>query len=418
MKSKDDILKDLKQYKKTELCDILADKLYEDGLLAEEYQSYMSGNNEVYYAYDIDEPEENTTKQPQEINLLTPIEIKAKLDETVIGQEETKIRIATEVFKHYLKIKNENTLNMSNKSITKSNILLTGLTGTGKTFIMQEIAKILDVPIYIQDCTTLTCSGYVGADIENALKGLLQDTDWDVSRAENGIVVLDEFDKLSRKSENPSITRDVSGESVQQGMLKMLEGTIMQVPDGQRKSVLEKTTAIDTKNILFVACGSFEGIEQIVKQRINKANNKSRIGFGADIKSKNQETPLRDIRLGITREDLRLYGILPEILGRFSILSNLHPLEVSDLVNILKNDTGIFSEYETEFGLLNKRLIVKEEVYEYIAEKAIKENVGGRGLKAIVEDLMFKTMFEMPSSSQKEYVLDLSFCNKTNKSVA
>lgn len=418
MKSREDILKDLKQYKKTELQDILADKLYEDRLLAEEYESYLSRGNEVYYAYDIDEPKETTIKKPHEIKLLTPAEIKTKLDETVIGQNDTKIKLATEVFKHYLKIKNENKLNMSNQTITKSNILLTGLTGTGKTFIMQEIAKILDVPIYIQDSTTLTCSGYVGMDIENCLKGLLEDADWDVARAENGIVVLDEFDKLSRKSENPSITRDVSGESVQQGMLKMLEGSIMQVPEGQRKSVMDRTIAIDTKNILFVACGSFEGIEQIVKQRINNTNNRSRIGFGADIKSKKEETPLKDIRLRITRDDLRKYGMLPEILGRFSILSNLHPLEKSDLVNILKNKQGLFNEYKTVFSLMNKKLIVKQEVYEYIAEKAIKENVGARGLRAIVEDLMYQLMYEMPSSTQSEYVLDLSFCNQSKKSIA
>lgn len=342
-------------------------------------------------------------EEEKSIKILTPKEIKAKLDKTVIGQDETKKKVATEIYRHYLRLK-------SNKKLTKNNMLFTGLTGTGKTFIMEEVAKILDVPIYIQDCTALTSAGYVGDDIENCLKGLIQNANNDIDWAEKGIIVLDEFDKLSRKGENVSITRDVSGESVQQGMLKMLEGNVMKVPEGRRKHPQERCTEINTKNILFVACGSFESIELLVKERLKKSSNVGSIGFNVNVQSKNEELSLAEIRKNITRDDLKKYGMLPEILGRFSILSNLHPLEKEDLINILKNKKGLFKEYETIFELSNNKLMVESSAYEFIAETAIKENIGARGLKAIVENIMSDIMFEMPSEKDKTYIINDEFC--------
>jgi ATP-dependent Clp protease ATP-binding subunit ClpX len=394
-----------------------------EGLSHEELKNILTNillyDDNEYEDYERDEDNKMEERLPkQEFNLLTPVEIKSKLDETVIGQDDSKIKIATEVFRHYLRLQNEKKLKKSGKKISKNNILLTGLTGTGKTFLMQEIAKILDVPIHIQDSTTLTSAGYVGDDIETCLKGLIQNADYDIEKAERGIVVLDEFDKLSRKGENPSITRDVSGESVQQGILKMLEGNIIRVPAGQRKHPREDCMEIDTTNILFVGCGSFEGIEEIVKGRMKKKNNKSSMGFGANIQSKSEEISLKEIRNSITRDDLKKYGMLPEVLGRFSILSNLHPLEKSDLVNILKNQNGLFEEYKTVFSLMGKKLIIKDEVYEFIAETALSENIGARGLRSIVEDLMYKLMFEMPSETKKTYTIDKKYCESIKICVA
>ena len=406
MTREDEIKKELNKLSKEDLKCMLTDIL----VYGEEYEND--------YESDEDDNMEAIEKTEREFKLLTPMEIKSKLDETVIGQDDTKIKLATEVFRHYLRIENEKKLHRSGKTITKNNIMLTGLTGTGKTYLMQQIAKILDVPIYIADCTTMTSAGYVGEDAESCLKGLIQNADYNIRKAERGIVVLDEFDKLSRKGENPSITRDVSGESVQQGILKMLEGNIIRVPQGQRKHPREDCEEIDTTNILFVACGSFEGIEEIIKGRLKKKSNKGSIGFGAEIKSKSEELSLKDIRLSITRDDLKKYGMLPEVLGRFSILSNLHPLEKEDLIDILKNQNGLFEEYKTVFHLMNKKLTVKDETYEYIADKAISQNIGARGLRAIVEDLMYITMYEMPSEDKKTYKIDLEFCKKSDEKSA
>lgn len=403
MLREEEIKKELNKMSKEDLKCMLTDIL----VYGEEYEENYENDNM-----------ETIQKTEREFKLSTPIEIKSKLDETVIGQDDTKIKVATEVFRHYLRLQNEKKLNKSGKKITKNNILLTGLTGTGKTFLMQEIAKILGVPIYIADCTTMTSAGYVGEDAESCLKGLIQSADYDIKQAERGIVVLDEFDKLSRKGENPSITRDVSGESVQQGILKMLEGNVIRVPQGQRKHPREDCNEIDTSNILFIGCGSFEGIEEIVKGRFKKKSNKCSIGFGAEIKSKSEELSLKDIRMNINRDDLKKYGMLPEVLGRFSILSNLHPLEKEDLINILKNQNGLFNEYETVFSLMGKKLIIKDEVYDFIADKAISEHIGARGLRAIVEDLMYKTMYEMPSEDKKRYTIDKEFCKNINPNIA
>jgi ATP-dependent Clp protease ATP-binding subunit ClpX len=349
--------------------------------------------------------------EKKEIIVKTPYEIKSELDNVVVGQEHAKRVLATEVFKHYLRIKNEDELRSMNKEINKSNILMTGLTGSGKTYLIQQIAKILDIPLAIADCTSLTCAGYVGDDVENVLRVLIQNADYDIEKAEMGIVYLDEFDKLSRKSENPSITRDVSGEGVQQALLKMIEGNIMRVPpQGGRKHPREECIEIDTKNILFMAGGSFEGIEQIVSKRLSAKSGGNTIGFKTsdNIKSKN-ELSIREIRNSINREDLKKYGMLPEVLGRFSILTNLEPLDKNALINILRLDNGLINEYKTIFELQGKKLTVKEEVFEEIADIAIKENVGARGLRSIVEQCLSDLMFNAPSERKTNYIVDTEF---------
>ena len=344
-------------------------------------------------------------------NGITPKEIKKYLDSVMIGQDEAKKRVAVEIYRHALRMNNEYELYEMGKSISKNNVLMTGLTGTGKTFMWQMIAEFLDIPIFIQDTTKMTASGYVGEDIENCLKGLLENADYDFDRAEKGIIVLDEIDKSSRKSENPSVTRDVSGESVQQGLLKILEGTIATIPSERRRHPMDEGTQIDTKNILFVGCGSFEGIEEIVKERLRKENKSERtMGFGAT-SSKREELSIDEIRANITREDLVKYGMLPELLGRFPIVTNLKPLHKEDMIEILKLGNGIFEEYKTTFRLMGKTLIVKDEVYEYIVEKALKENTGARGLRSSVEEIMFDVMFNAPSESKKRYVIDMKYIN-------
>lgn len=342
-------------------------------------------------------------------NGITPKEIKEYLDSVMIGQEVSKKRVAVEIYRHALRMDNELELDKMGKNISKNNVLMTGLTGTGKTFMWQMIAEFLDIPIYIQDTTKMTASGYVGEDIENCLKGLLENADYDFERAERGIIVLDEIDKSSRKSENPSITRDVSGESVQQGLLKILEGTIATIPSERRRHPLDDGTQIDTKNILFVGCGSFEGIEEIVKDRLRKANKSERtMGFGAT-STKREELSIDEIRANITREDLVKYGMLPELLGRFPIVTNLKPLHREDMIDILKLGDGIFEEYKTTFKLMGKTLVIKDEVYGYIVDRALKENIGARGLKAISEEIMFEAMYNAPSEKKKRYVIDMKY---------
>ena len=342
---------------------------------------------------------------------ITPKVIKEYLDEVMVGQDEAKRRVAVEIYRHALRMDNEFELDDMGKSISKNNVLMTGLTGTGKTFMWQKIAEFLDIPIYIQDTTKMTASGYVGEDIENCLKGLLENADYDFDKAERGIIVLDELDKSSRKSEHPSVTRDVSGESVQQGLLKMLEGTISTIPTESRRHPMDEGTQIDTTNILFVGCGSFEGIEEIVKERLRKENKNERtMGFGAT-SSKREELSIDEIRANITREDLVKYGMLPELLGRFPIVTNLKPLHKEDMIDILKLNNGIFEEYKTTFRLMGKSLIIKDDVYEYIVDKALRENTGARGLRSSVEEIMFEIMYNAPSERKKRYVVDMKCLN-------
>lgn len=344
------------------------------------------------------------------MNQMTPKGIKDWLDSRVYGQADAKKRVAVEVYKHLTRINAETLLEAEDNTLTKSNIMLTGLTGTGKTFLMEQVAELLSIPIYIYDCTTLTEAGYVGEDVENCLLGLIKNADYDIERAEKGIIVLDEIDKLGRKSENPSITRDVSGEGVQQALLKILEGTIASVPaQGGRKHPQQEGIKINTKNILFIGCGSFEGIEQIVKKRIKGC--KSGIGFDSAT-SRKKDISNNEARLKVNREDLRIFGMMPELVGRFSILANLHPLEKEDLIEILKLKKNVFKNYYTMFGLLGKELVIKEDFYEWLADKSMKEGTGARALTSVVEDIMVDIMFNMPSEDEDRYIIDYDFINK------
>lgn len=336
---------------------------------------------------------QSTTKVP------TPIEIKNHLDKTVIGQEQAKKSLATEVYKHYLRIKNEYWLNKNNKSLTKSNILLTGSSGTGKTFLVQEIAKLLNIPLVIIDTTTLTPAGFKGEDIESIFAKLVNASDGDVNKAQNGIIFLDELDKIGRQGTKSESSKDSTSEGVQQGLLKILEGTVV------RCGVWE----IDTRDILFIGAGSFEGIEEIVSSRLKKNDKAKQIGFNSISSRQKEELSKKEIRKSITRDDLYKFGMLPELLGRFPVVSNLLPLEKEDLINILKLDTGIFAEYKTLFELQDKELIIDDSIYDSIAEISIAENVGARGLRAIIESSLEDLMFNAPSEETKKYYIDSNY---------
>lgn len=345
-----------------------------------------------------------------EIKIKTPKEIYKELNKSVVGQEHAKKTLSIEIYKHLLRIKNKDMLEKKKKKIGKNNILLTGLSGTGKTHLAKTLAEIVDVPFAIGDATTLTQAGYVGEDVESLIFALLRNCDFNVKRAEKGIIFIDEIDKIARKGENMSITRDVSGEGVQQALLKIVEGQIVRVPaDGGRKHPLQRMIEVDTSDILFIAGGAFVGIEDIVKERLKKELNlTSSIGFGASIQttSKFDEGYLRK---NITISDLKKFGMIPEFLGRFPVISNLEPLSVDQLVAILKLENGILDEYKTFFEMHGKKLIFQDAVLKKVASLAIEKKVGARGLRSIVEEMLFNIMFESPSEDVKKYVITEDF---------
>jgi ATP-dependent Clp protease ATP-binding subunit ClpX len=359
------------------------------------------------------EIQEKANEPTFELKIWTPKEIKEKLDKVVIGQEQAKKVLATEVYKHCLRIKNKDYLKKIGKKIRKSNILLTGLSGTGKTLLAQTLAEIVGVPFYIGDATSLTEAGYVGDDVENLILGLIRASGNDISLAEKGIVYIDEIDKIAKKGENVSITRDVSGEGVQQALLKLIEGHTVRVPiHGGRKHPGQPMYEVNTEDILFIAGGAFVGIEEMVAERL-KDTSKPTIGFSAEINSytKHDESyALKKYRENITAEDLKKFGLIPEFLGRFPVIVNLHPLEINDFIQILKeSENSVIKEYEVLFELQGKSIEFTEDAIKEIATIAYDKGIGARGLRSIIEEVMLDILYEMPSSQESHYVITSEF---------
>ncbi|MCB2194448.1 MAG: ATP-dependent Clp protease ATP-binding subunit ClpX [Bacteroidetes bacterium] len=364
----------------------------------------------IEQAHDIvlEELQKKSDFDVNEIELLKPVEIKDFLDQYVIGQEEAKRYLSVAVYNHYKRLLQSNKKDNEDIEIEKSNIVLVGETGTGKTLLARTIAKMLHVPFTIVDATVLTEAGYVGEDIESILTRLLQVADYNTEAAEKGIVFIDEIDKIARKSDNPSITRDVSGEGVQQGLLKLLEGSVINVPpQGGRKHPDQKMIAVNTKNILFICGGAFDGIERKIGQRLNTQV----VGYSA---SREKEQIDRDNLLQyIAPQDLKSFGLIPEIIGRLPVLTYLNPLHKEALRRILTEPkNAIIKQYEKLFMMDGVKLTFENEVLDYIVEKAIEFKLGARGLRSICEAIMMDVMFDMPSSDEKEINITLEYAKE------
>ena len=349
---------------------------------------------------EIIEEEFSTTEEISFTELPKPTEIKAYLDDYVVGQEEAKKKLSVAVYNHYKRIRTGDV--QRDVELQKSNIMLLGPTGSGKTLLAQTLARQLNVPFAIADATSLTEAGYVGEDVENILLKLLQAADHDVNRAQQGIIYIDEIDKVSRKAENPSITRDVSGEGVQQALLKILEGTVASVPpQGGRKHPHQEFIQLDTSDVLFIVGGAFGGLEDIIANRIGKHG----VGFGADLRSKEDGRPT-ELLSEVLPEDLMKYGLIPEFIGRLPVMATVHDLDEEALISILTEPkNALTKQYARMFEMDDVDLVFTPDSLDAIAEQALKRSTGARGLRAILEEVLLNTMYDLPSRDDVQQVL-------------
>ncbi len=340
------------------------------------------------------------------LNVRKPIEIKKFLDEYIIGQDDAKKILSVAVYNHFKRVAQKP--QADDVEIEKSNIIMVGETGTGKTLLAKTIARILNVPFAIVDATVFTEAGYVGEDVESMLTRLLQNCDYDVAAAERGIVYVDEIDKIARKGDNPSITRDVSGEGVQQGLLKMLEGTEALVPpQGGRKHPEQKMIKVDTKNILFICGGAFDGIDKVIARRINT----NAIGFS--VNKDEQENARKNLLQFINAQDLKSFGLIPELLGRLPVVTHLEPLDAGILRSILTEPkNSLLKQYKRLFELEGIELIIEEEVLDFMVGKAMEYKLGARGLRSICESILTDAMFELPGTDTKKFTVTLDYAEQ------